>query len=219
MRTRRIAIALVGAALAAGCGGGDDTAAQTATPSASAEATATAIEDDAVARMDEVPSGTATSLPAPQSAKVHDAGLLHDAFASAESMWNQEFSSAGVRYQHAKLAFFHDTVQTPCGLQSRETGPFYCSPSLGVYLNTRFFDALARQYGLSSGFAAGYITAHEVAITSSSCSASSSASPPPTTATRTAPTPARSRWSCRPTATPASGCTASRRAASSRRRT
>ena len=33
----------------------------------------------------------------------------------------------------------------------------------GVYLNTTFFDGLARQYGLRSGFAAGYITAHEVA--------------------------------------------------------
>jgi predicted metalloprotease len=32
-----------------------------------------------------------------------------------------------------------------------------------VYLNTDFFDALARRHGLNSPFAAGYVTAHEVA--------------------------------------------------------
>jgi predicted metalloprotease len=32
-----------------------------------------------------------------------------------------------------------------------------------VYLNTGFFAGIARVYGLRSGFAAGYITAHEVA--------------------------------------------------------
>ena len=78
-------------------------------------------------------------------------------------MWDREFDPSGMRYQHAQLAFFHSTVRTKCGEQSRETGPFYCPPAHGVYLNTTFFDGLARQYELRSGFAAGYITAHEVA--------------------------------------------------------
>jgi predicted metalloprotease len=113
--------------------------------------------------MSQVPQGNEQSLPTPVSTKVHDPGLLHAAFASAETMWAREFSSAGLTYQHASLTFFHTTVRTPCGEQSRETGPFYCPPGHGVYLNTAFFDALARTYGLASGFAAGYITAHEVA--------------------------------------------------------
>jgi predicted metalloprotease len=155
--------------LAAGCGGGGDTPppAATPTPSPTAEAAGAAteakIESDEVAKMPEVPVGAAGTLPPPASTKVHDPGLLHTAFASAEAMWDRELDAAGGRYQHAKLVFFHSTVRTPCGEQSRETGPFYCPPAHGVYLNTTFFDGLARQYGLSSGFAAGYITAHEVA--------------------------------------------------------
>jgi predicted metalloprotease len=152
---RRILCAL--ALLAAGCGSPGDTAADTPT----ATATAAEIEGDAVEQMPEVPAGAET-LPAPASTKVHDPALLHAAFASAESMWNREFAGIGQRYQHAKLVFFHTTVRTKCGEQTRETGPFYCPPSHGVYLNTDFFDALARTYGLSSGYAAGYITAHEV---------------------------------------------------------
>jgi hypothetical protein len=159
-------------AAAGGCGGSDPPPpAATPKPSATGEAaTATAtpspeatIEADAVAKMPEVPVGAVGTLPPPVSTKVHDPGLLHTAFESAETMWAREFGAAGSRYQHAKLAFFHTTVKTACGEQSRETGPFYCPADFGVYLNTTFFDVLARQFGLSSGFAAGYITAHEVA--------------------------------------------------------
>jgi predicted metalloprotease len=152
--------------LIAGCGGSsnDDSSNGTATPTATATATATAtpqIEDAAVAKMPEVEAGQ-SELPEPASPKVHDANVLHDAFASSEAMWAREFAAAGARYQHAKLVFFHSTVRTPCGEQTREVGPFYCPASLGVYLNTAFFDALARTFGLSSGFAAGYIVAHEI---------------------------------------------------------
>jgi predicted metalloprotease len=168
---QRIATVLAAGVLATACGSSDSpssTATPTATATATATVTATAapadarIEAAAVERMPEVPADAVT-LPAPVSTKVHDPALLHSAFASSEAMWNREFSDAGARYQHAKLVFFHTTVRTPCGEQSRETGPFYCPPAHGVYLNTDFFDALARTYGLSSGFAAGYITAHEVA--------------------------------------------------------
>jgi predicted metalloprotease len=160
---------LLALAFSATACGSSEQPSSTATGTATATATATAsatpadakIEDAAVERMPEVPAGAA-SLPAPVSTKVHDPALLHSAFASSEAMWNREFADAGARYQHAKLVFFHTTVRTHCGEQSRETGPFYCPPSHGVYLNTDFFDALARTYGLSSGYAAGYITAHEV---------------------------------------------------------
>jgi uncharacterized protein len=77
-------------------------------------------------------------------------------------MWDREFGATGGRYQHAKLTFFHSTVRTKCGEQSRETGPFYCPADHGIYLNTTFFDRLAETYRLSSGFAAGYITAHDI---------------------------------------------------------
>ncbi len=169
MRAPVLLVIIAAAALLAGCGGGDDgdsaqapsaspTATATATPTPTATAT---IEPDALDKMGAVPSGG--SLPTPASTKVHDPNLLHAAFSSAETMWSHEFASAGTGYQHASLTFFRSTVRTPCGEQSREVGPFYCPPAHAVYLNTAFFDALARQFGLSSGFAAGYIVAHEVA--------------------------------------------------------
>jgi uncharacterized protein len=157
-----IAALVAAACLVGACGGGSD-GKSTPTPAATATATATAtIESGAIERMPEVQAG-AERLPPAHSTAVHDPGQLHAAFASAETMWAHEFSAAGLSYEHAKLAFFHARVRTMCGQQSRETGPFYCPPDHGVYLNTHFFDALARQFGLTSGFAAGYITAHEVA--------------------------------------------------------
>ena len=105
------------------------TATETATATRDRQADA-AIEADAVAKMPEVPVGAVGTLPPPASAKVHDPGLLHTAFESAETMWEREFGAAGSRYQHAKLVFFHSTVRTKCGEQSRETGPFYCPAGL-----------------------------------------------------------------------------------------
>jgi predicted metalloprotease len=169
IRSRCAFVALLLAAAVGGCGGGDDPPppAAAASPSATGEAATSGaepkIEAEEVAKMPEVPVGAAGTLPAPVSAKVHDPGLLHTAFESAETMWNREFDAAGGSYEHAKLVFFHSTVRTPCGEQTRETGPFYCPAAHGVYLNTAFFDVLAQKYGLSSGFASGYITAHEVA--------------------------------------------------------
>jgi predicted metalloprotease len=164
MGTRsRIVGAFVALFLVAGCGDGDDaTTTRSPTPTVT-DSPEPRLESEDVAAMPQVPAGTTNALPRPVSTKVHDPALLHTAFESAETMWDREFDASPSRYQHAQLAFFHNTVRTKCGEQSRETGPFYCPPAHGVYLNTTFFDALAQQYGLQSGFAAGYITAHEVA--------------------------------------------------------
>jgi predicted metalloprotease len=148
-------LALV-AALAVACGGGSSSDSDTGTATPAPTATAT-LEPSQADQMPAAPQGQADSV-----GKVHDAGLLHDSFASAESLWDHQFQAVGGHYQHAKLTFFHNTVRTPCGEQSRETGPFYCPPDHGVYLNSLFFDALAHAYKLSSGFAASYIVAHEV---------------------------------------------------------
>jgi predicted metalloprotease len=159
--TGRAAMLAILAAVVVACGDQQDGDATPEATTATATATATASADP-VDRMPEAPSGDEGSLSAPRSTKVHDAGLLHEAHESAERLWNAQFQAAGARYQHAKLAFFHTTVRTGCGEASKETGPFYCPADHGVYLNTAFFDGLARAYGLSSGFAAGYVVGHEI---------------------------------------------------------
>lgn len=122
------------------------------------------LDHPAVRGMRAVAAGSdAGTLPAPPPSHRHDRGFLRAAFDSAQAMWKQEFTDAGLHYQPAQLVFFDSQIHTPCGTQSAETGPFYCPAAHGVYLNTGFFDALARAYGINGPFAAGYVTAHEVA--------------------------------------------------------
>jgi hypothetical protein len=105
----------------------------------------------------------ATPDPTSADATRADAAFLRAAFDSAQELWRRQLTAAGADYAPAHLVLFHTQVHTPCGVQSAETGPFYCPGAVSVYLNTDFFDALAQQHGLQSGWAAGYVTAHEVA--------------------------------------------------------
>jgi uncharacterized protein len=139
-----------------GCGSNDKAPTATQTPTT---ATGASPEPASVDQMARVPQGSEHSL---ENLPNHEAGFLHAAFRSAESVWEREFAGAGTQYRHGKVSFFHNTVRTPCGDQTRETGPFYCPADEGVYLNTAFFDALARAHGLQSGFAAAYVVGHEV---------------------------------------------------------
>jgi predicted metalloprotease len=116
---------------------------------------------DALQSMPDVAAGS-RSIPRPASPKRHDAALLRESFTSAQSMWREEFAAVPTPYTDARLHLYDGPVMTGCGPGDPSVGPFYCPADHGVYLNTRFFDALARTYGLSSGFAAGYIVAHEV---------------------------------------------------------
>ena len=100
--------------------------------------------------------------PASTDATRADAAFLRASFDSAQQLWQRQFTAAGVPFQPGHLVLFHTQVHTPCGVQSPEVGPFYCPASATVYLNTDFFDALAARHGLQSGWAAGYVTAHEV---------------------------------------------------------
>jgi uncharacterized protein len=108
-------------------------------------------------------AAAAGDLPRPATTNVGDPRVQRSAFDSAQAMWRDEFRAIGAAYDDAHLVFFHTLVHTPCGVHDINTGPFYCPPALGVYLNEDFFDKLARAYGLRSPFAASYVTAHEVA--------------------------------------------------------
>jgi predicted metalloprotease len=154
----------------AACGSStSDTATSESAPAGSAT-TATAesrptpdIEGDVIDRLPQVPEATeATKHPVSQGGTGGSA-FLTAVFDDVQAMWKREFEAAGVTYAPARLTIFRDAVDTACGTQSANVGPFYCPADHGVYLDTRFFDALSRQAGVTLGdFAQAYVIAHEV---------------------------------------------------------
>lgn len=82
--------------------------------------------------------------------------------ADTEDVWNQLFQQRGQQYQEPALTLFTGQVQSGCGVASAAAGPFYCPADRKVYLDTAFFDQLARQLGAPGDFAQAYVIAHEV---------------------------------------------------------
>jgi len=172
----RLAAILVlagGALVAAGCGSsGGSTASSTSSSATTATTTATSaaskpaesIEGEDVGRLPKVPEPTEPTSLAGSPTAGGESAFLTSVFHDAEAMWMREFAAAGLDYTPARLTIFHDEVQTACGTQSAAVGPFYCPADRGVYLDTRFFDALGRSVGVRLGaFARAYVVAHEVA--------------------------------------------------------
>lgn len=82
--------------------------------------------------------------------------------ATTEDSWGKIFTAAGQQYPAPKLVLFEGSVRSACGGASSASGPFYCPADQKVYLDTSFFDQLARQFGAPGDFAAAYVIAHEV---------------------------------------------------------
>ena len=80
---------------------------------------------------------------------------------STEDVWGALFAQSGERYQTPQLTIFSGSGQSACGYASAASGPFYCPRDQRVYLDTSFFDELARMGG-AGDFAAAYVIGHEV---------------------------------------------------------
>lgn len=80
---------------------------------------------------------------------------------STEDVWGALFADSGERYTPPELALFDGAVQSACGFASSAVGPFYCPADRLVYLDTSFFDDLARMGG-AGDFAAAYVIGHEI---------------------------------------------------------
>jgi predicted metalloprotease len=156
-------LALLAAVLAGGCGSSDEpesTSAETTAPSE----TTTPADTEVLDRMPEVPEATESTRPPESPDGTGGTAFLREVFDDVQAVWRQEFEAAGASYTPATLTVFRDEVHTGCGTESANTGPFYCPADHGVYLDTRFFDALARAAGVELGdFAQAFVVAHEVA--------------------------------------------------------
>ena len=80
---------------------------------------------------------------------------------STEDVWSSLFAQSGQQYRAPELALFAGAVQSACGFASAASGPFYCPGDQRVYLDTAFFDDLARMGG-PGDFAAAYVIGHEI---------------------------------------------------------
>ena len=82
--------------------------------------------------------------------------------AETEDVWNGVFKAEGATYREPTLTLFSGQVRSACGFASSASGPFYCPGDSKIYLDTTFFDQLARQFGAAGDFAQAYVIAHEV---------------------------------------------------------
>jgi predicted metalloprotease len=86
---------------------------------------------------------------------------LSAVLAMTEDVWSEIFAESGAEYQEPTLVLFTGAVQSACGFNTAATGPFYCPPDQNLYLDTSFFEELARMGG-AGDFAQAYVIGHEV---------------------------------------------------------
>lgn len=77
--------------------------------------------------------------------------------------WDQLLpQQTGVRYHHAHLVLFRDSIDSGCGAARAATGPFYCPEDEKVYIDLGFYDELKSRFGAPGEFAQAYVLAHEI---------------------------------------------------------
>lgn len=83
-------------------------------------------------------------------------------FTSTEQRWGEIFQAQGRQYRPPTLVFYPGSGVSGCGAAQAAMGPFYCPADQKIYLDTSFFDELARRFGAPGDFAQAYVIAHEV---------------------------------------------------------
>jgi len=102
--------------------------------------------------------GPQTGAPPASPQKQLVAGVLGD----TEDVWTSVFRAMGKQYVPPQLVLFSGATETRgCGGASASVGPFYCPADRKLYLDTSFFNQLARMGG-AGDFAQAYVIAHEV---------------------------------------------------------
>jgi predicted metalloprotease len=88
---------------------------------------------------------------------------------STEVQWRDIFSKDGKTYRAPMLVLYRGRTQAQCGgVAQSAMGPFYCPADQKVYLDTSFFDDIAKRFrgcdvgSKSCQFSQAYVIAHEV---------------------------------------------------------
>ena len=102
----------------------------------------------------------------------------------------------------AVMQTFTGAVDTGCGRRRPRSGPFYCPPDEGIYLDTTFFEEVLQQQlgGPAGDFVEPYVLAHEYGHHIQNLLGTMGR-----VRTQQGPTATPYGWSSRPTATPACG--------------
>jgi len=84
-----------------------------------------------------------------------------NALSSLNDTWRATFQQANVPWHQPELVFYQGGTRSGCGAAQSSMGPFYCPQDEGIYIDTSFYDQLARQLGAKGDFARYYVIAHE----------------------------------------------------------
>ena len=68
--------------------------------------------------------------------------FISTVLAYTEDVWKEQFKLQGRTYQNPTLVLFDDAVQSGCGYQSAQVGPFYCPTDRKIYIDLGFFNEL-----------------------------------------------------------------------------
>ena len=88
--------------------------------------------------------------------------FLLQVLASTEDTWTKLLQAKGTRYTPTTLVAYSQGYQSGCGAAQSAMGPFYCPTDKKIYLDTEFFDELARRFNAPGDFPQAYVLAHEV---------------------------------------------------------
>jgi predicted metalloprotease len=159
-------IALLAIGLMAGCSssGGSPSASTSASAPASASpsATSTSVTDAQAKSLPAFPSATASPPTQTATSATAEQRFIASVFNDIQDEWAAIFKKAGQQYHNARLVLFSSAVQTACGTESSEVGPFYCPADQTVYLDLKFFQDMEQKYGVKGDFSQAYVVAHEV---------------------------------------------------------
>lgn len=82
---------------------------------------------------------------------------------NTEDVWKEVLpNQTGKAYAPTGMVLYRGGTRSGCGQAQAAMGPFYCPLDKKIYLDTGFFQEMARKFRVRGDFAYAYVIAHEV---------------------------------------------------------